>query len=232
MAGLISMSAPDLTRDEILDSFDLSAEDMLEVEVMLSGSKTYSNVVLESLAHETTNAGVQLLLLDRAKLVPMVLKNKNLNPKVVPPFLERMLSFGQGFIPYNSHHALHDLMAHKVVVADVELFKQVWHTALIFSKTTFSMSPSAEVCLLPVALDAYSTTEDNETNAMSIETLLFLLSYFSKWDDETIPREVKVVRGRILETRMEEIQVWIKANLHGCEGLPLSWVYRVYDFYE
>ena len=236
MAKLVSrdflLGIPRLTRPEILDSFSLSAEEMLEVEVMLSGSKTYSNVALEKLAYKTTNAGVQHILFDRATLVPIILKNKNLNPKVIPLFLKHLLSFDQGFLPFNSHYALHDLMVHKVVVADVELFKQVWRTALLVSKATFSMSPSAEVCLLPVALEAYSMAEDNAANAMSIETLLFLLSYFSKWDDLTIPRDVRVARKKILETRREEIRVWIKENLHGCDELPLSWVYKVYDLYE
>ena len=43
---------------------------------------------------------------------------------------------------------------------------------------------------------------------------------------------LKDLQEQIIEARREEIQEWVKVNMPDCEGLPLSWVYKVFDLYQ
>jgi hypothetical protein len=215
-------------KDSILESFNLSAAEMSEVEAVSLKLKKYSLFELEKLTRTTTNAGVQHVLLSRPDLVLDVLNSRNLNAKVIPPFLKRMQNFKTAPLPFNGPRAIYYLVSNKLVVADVGLFKQVWSTAEMMRVSQHTTKTIAsDDYLLYATLSEHSKAK---VNAMNVETLLFIFTYLNKHEDDLIS-SFKDLRSQILETRGKEIRAWVKVNIPDCEGLPLSWVYKVFDLY-
>jgi hypothetical protein len=220
--------------DVILDSFNLSARELLEIEAVsdkLMSPTPIEYKSLEKLAGLTCNAGMQYLMLDKGWLVSLVINNPNLNPEVVSHFLLRIRRIKLARYPFDITQAFHDLARNKLVISDVTLFKQFWATAGVVKRSQVPTETLAGESLLYSSMDEYSMNKQGAAHAMSIETLMFILALVSKRDVSSINPSLFSLCETILEDRREEIRAWVEVNMPEYDGLPLSWIYEVLDLY-
>jgi hypothetical protein len=176
---------------------------------------------------------MQYLLLDGAVLTMAIVNSGKLDARVVASFLDRLAKSEHKIPPSERDLApIHFLLYHKVVVANVKLFKQTW--ALTDIPRPYPLSPSQEAASdfanLYYALNATSTGANGE-NAMSMETLLLILSHLHRQEKYGIDPTLDKLRTKVLHVRSAEIKEWLGENMPNLVGLPLSWVLEVYDLY-
>ena len=234
-ATIVSLPyTPRFVTDMVLESFNLSARELLEIEAI--SSKLMSPVpteyeYLEKLAGMTCNAGMQYLMLDKGWLVSIVINNPNLNPEVVTHFFSRIRRMKFAKYPFDITQVFHDLARNKLIISDVTLFKQLWITAGFIQGSHVQTKTIGDESLLYSSLDEYPVNNQGAAPAMSIETLLFILALVSKRNVLSINPSLFNLCETILENRREEIRTWVEVNMPDCIDLPLSWVYEVLDLY-
>jgi hypothetical protein len=224
--------------EDVLKSLNLSDAENMEVVSLERNRHKYTMVALQGLAGRTTNAGVQFLLLDDPDSILSVVSNSNLSPLVVRLLAER-ISKVDALDPTNSrtrsfalktYRTIEGLMRHRLVVADVELFKRVWDSVKNFDEdtdATIQAITSTSAFLGLLRLNSVSSLESH----MSIETLLFILSRLVEAPESAIVPTSRELLDLILTNRRDEIAVWVKENMPDCVDLPLSWTLKVVDLY-
>lgn len=217
----------------VLDSFRLTPEELVEFKIVTGGFEHCDGEELEKLARTTRNAGLQHFLMGKDDLTLEVLGNHNLSVKVVNIFLGRVQALKAARKSFNSRYLLSELLKNKVVVADAKLFKRTWDimSDADTGGTSNFLRASYDDSMLRDSLASHSASKAGQVNAMSVGTLLFVLSHLNKRDPETILYSLVELRAKIIENREAEIRAWVKTHMSGCEDLPLSWVYEVFDLY-
>jgi len=224
-----------LVREAIIQSFGLSSEEEAEaLELNLNFDITLNTTQeeeLEELARTTTNAGLQYLFLGNDNLLLTVVGSKHLDSRVVSLILNEITNAKlQGFDSPLSP-AVFTLLTHKIVVSDVKLFKR----ALMTFETSNHL-PSTQVKVndflnFYYPLHFHSVAEGKESNAMSIETLLFILAHLHRNEKFGIETNLAIVRDKALKLRKIEIKEWVDENIPDCAGLPMPWILKVADLY-
>lgn len=229
--------------EDVIRSFNLTSKEQVEVIALqrqLSMAVTEENTHFEELARTSSNAGEQYLLSKRHGLIPSVLKNEKLDPRVVPLLLDILAgSETQVLVALHADDevqvivALHALFIHKVVVGDVKLFKRTW-LQLTTSKVA-SASPTDklfyESMVLADAMYYNPPTASGHVNNMSIATLLFILSYLNNSEDQDLVLTLKHMCDEAVEARRDEIKAWVEENMPDYVSLPLPWVVKCVDMY-
>jgi hypothetical protein len=214
-----------------LENFELSDLEKEEAIVIDQQMRDGCGSLLENFAYKTKNSGAQYLLARDERLLRSVIRNKDLNPVAVLFFLEHLAEQSKA-VPMNIVTWVIDtIITSEQIVADVKLFKRVWSVAEVLGHPDISMELFGYSSLLYDAMDARSTARNGEVNAMSVDTLLLILNYMSKFDSyETSPR-MRDLRDEIMIARVDELEVWVKINLPDYEGLPLSWIIKILDLH-
>lgn len=226
---LLPQSKADAEKD--LDSFKLTTSEKTELERFKRKDTERDFVQLEELAKTTSNAGVQYLMLDTSDLVAYVLNSKTLRPEIIPLFIERLLSFTTLPLLYTPYSALKTLILSPVVASDVNLFRQVWEAAVTLQLMEAVSQPLKGAALLATVLSKHSSGFNRERGPMSVETMLFILSYINKCDNGDFPLPVEIYVKQSLADHKNEIEAWVESNMPDYVGLPLSWVYECLDLY-
>ena len=227
--------SPALKRGEIIEflfaNFELSDVEKLEVRAIEKQLRNGYTSFLEDLSKTTKNAGVQYLFFYESLLVQRLIPmNKNLDPMVVLFFLENLSAVAVSVTRNVIRLIIDFLIMNEVIVADVTLFKRAWAVSEVH-KREINMETLAHNRRLYIALKTRSRAETGNVNAMSVETLLFILAKFSERDDSAIPALLRNLINEILENRREEIRVWVEKHMPDCIDLPLSWSYKLFDLY-
>lgn len=166
-------------------------------------------------------------------LIPFILSNAKLNPKIIPPFLERVNKEPSFSHLSEESQALEALLQHKVIVADVKLFKKTWIvTQAIRPSSTRKARLLHECIILSDVLYYHSAIASGHVSKMPIATLLFIMAHFANVDDQDLTPDFKILRTESLEVRHDEIKAWVGKHMPDCINLPLSWVFQVYDLYS
>jgi len=218
--------------------FHLSPEEEAELEALkpslIKLTPTQAKA-FERLAETTTNAGIQFLLLQQPVLIRRVVDSEYLDSRVVPPFLDYLMITRRGNVYQVEANAVGSLLSHETVVSNVNIFKQTLKTAMLLSTAPFSPERELENDLMYFhrALSWHSAAADIGGNAMSIETLLFILAYLSRQEDKYgLYVKLGILRTIVLEVRDIEIKAWIQENMPDYVDVPLAWVLRVYDLHQ
>ena len=219
------------SEEDVIRSFNLTPEEQVEVEALqrkLSGPIFKEDPQLEELARTSSNAGVQYLLSKMQGLVPLVVKNEKLYPRMVSSLLA-IFTGGK----YSDLAALHSFLIHKVVASDANLFKQAWKTNQV--SIASSASPASktyyEGMILADMFRYHPTATSGHVNSMSIATLLFILDYLNNSEDQDLVFILKQMCDEAVEARRDEIKTWIQENMPDYVDLPLPWVVRCIDMY-
>jgi hypothetical protein len=212
---------------------NLPPADRLEA---LSLDQIYDSAKRYSLAKDTLNAGVQYVLSNDEDTLSAVLNNPNLSPQVITLLTERIIDLD---LPTWTrwtqplYRTTIRLLKHKLVVADVNLFKQAWTAFKVFNKVTDNEIGVANMLkggtVIEDTLNLNAAMEQN--NAMGIETLLFIFSHLNGNDPATLSLSLKELREEIIVNRAGELEPWIEKNMPDYIGLPLSWPLRVLDLH-
>lgn len=214
-----------------LENFELSDLEKEEAIAIDQQMRDGCGSLLENFAYKTKNSGAQYLLARDERLLRSVIRNKDLNPVAVLFFLEH-LSAQPKAVPMNVVTWVIDtIITNEKIVADVKLFKRVWLIAEILDHPDISMELHGYSSFLYDAMDARSTARNGEVNAMSIDTLLLILNYMSKFDDYETSPQMSDLRDEIMIARVTELEGWVKVNMPDYEGVPLSWTIKVLDLY-
>ena len=212
---------------------NLSPVDRLEA---LHLDQIYDSARRYSLAKDTLNAGAQYVLSNDEDTLSVLLNNPNLNPQVVTMLTERIIALGPP-VWAGWTQMLYDttirLLSHKLVVADVNLFKQAWAAFKLFNKVADNemgtVNPLKGGTVIEDTLNFNSAMKQD--NAMSIETLLFIFGHLNGSDPTTLSRSLEELREKIIVNRASEFELWVEKNMPDYIGLPLSWPLRVLDLY-
>jgi len=222
--------------EETIQSFNLTSKELDEVEYYKARMLApVEEGELKLIAKTTTNAGLQHLFMERNNLIKLVARNDNLNPRVIPPLLDRITKgkAATSSISPAVSSALHSFLDHKVVVSDVKLFKQVWETSqAVISSNIFRPQDSVnDAANLYYALKFHSIAEGNNANAMSIETLMLILAHLSRREAYGLDPTLASVRDKAVKVRHDEIQAWVSENMPDFEDIPWSWILKMSDLY-
>ena len=191
-----------------------------------------------SLAETTVNAGIQYALLYDRDTFLRVFNNPNLNSQVVAMMVGDITNIGTTITLTRNRQTSHlyyltlKLLNHKIVVADVVLFKQAWNTFMAFKDAEYGLLDpfaASDVVVVEDTLELNSAREQD--NNMSVSTLLFLLGYLKKCEDTYTSGSLLRLRDRIVENRKVEIESWVKKNMPDYADLPFSWAHQVIDLY-
>jgi len=221
-----------------VQSFRLTPEEEAELETLKPRLDNVSRLheELEYVASTTVNVGIQYLMLNHPKLVRFVANSDDLDPRAIPPFLDRVVHTRQvGSLYVAEIAAVNSLSHHKVVVSDVDLFKRTWDVARLLNPRLRSPLKEAESDFdyFFYALDWHSTSSKDNANAMSIETLLLILAHLYRQEQKhEIDQVLDTMRAKALKVRDDEIKTWIQENMPDYAGVPLAWVLRVYDLHQ
>ena len=221
-----------------IQSFRLTPDELAELENLKPSldNFTSSREVLEYIASTTVNVGIQYLLFNQPRLVSFVANSEYLDPRAIPPFLDRVADTHQRRSLYVSEiAAVNALVEHKVVVSDVALFKRTWDVAKLLNPRLLSPLKEAESDFdyFFFTLDWHSTSSKDNANAMSIETLLLILAHLYRQEQKhEIDRVLDTIRAKALQARDIEIKAWIRENMPDYAGVPLSWVLKIYDLHQ
>ena len=239
MSAQQTMISP-ATLEAVIKSFNLTPKEEAALEALtpsLSNPNPAHLRALQEAATTTANAGIQYLLLTKPRLVRLVVYNEHLDPRTIPPFLERIVGAESGSLHPIEIHAVRSLLAHEIVVSNVSLFRQVWDATMLLNgnRTSLMGLVASNFNHLYNALNfrSISTENDSNANAMSIETLLFILAYLNEHDgkyeaDETM----ELMRMKALKAREGEIEAWVQKNMPDYVDVPLAWVLKAYDLYQ
>jgi hypothetical protein len=240
MLSSISSAIPRQTfleRTLVFESFQLSVEEKLEVDVLEKNIRSYSTPTLVSLATSTSNAGVQYTLIDYSDLVLVLIANKNLHPKVALSIVNRLsmlepLTFRTPWVTRVVNMAANALIKQRVVANDASLMKCAWEVAEVMNQPNIAANPTGFAgALLFDTLLLHSSPAHDTGEVMSVGTLLLLLSYVNKLDESHVPSPLRALSVRLSKQRGEEIEVWVKVNMPDYAGLPLPWILKVLDLY-
>lgn len=224
--------------DATIRSFHLTSAELAEVEALklylVSPTPTQSQA-LKDVARTTANAGLQYLLFNQPDLVKLVASNEYLDPRAIPPFLERIASTKRRSFPAEIH-AVRSLLPHKSVVGNVFLFRQVWEVLILLNDNlTSSVKEATNLTLLYSVLNLHSFPTKEDGNAMSIDTLMLVLAYMGNQalgGGVNIGLTMDAVCTKVLEAREDEIKAWIQENMPDYVDIPLSWVLRAFGLYQ
>lgn len=232
------------SEEDVIHSFNLTPEEQVEVEAL---QRTLSRAVpeeddhLEDLARISSNAGEQYLLSKRHNLVSFLVKNRELDPRVVPLLLA-ILADDEAQVPsailtddeVQVIVALNFLLIHKAVVGDVKLFEQTWklNQASRASSTPPADRAFYESMIISDALYYHPTATSGHVNSMSIATLLFIQNYLNNSEYQDLVFILKQTCDESVEARRDEIREWVSEYMPDYVDLPLLWALQVYDLHN
>jgi hypothetical protein len=234
LSVLPRQTAPE--RELALESFLLTPEEMLEVNSVYRELSRVPAHFFESMAETTSNAGVQYILIDYSGLALFLLDNKNLHPKVALSILDRVGKIEPSTLTELASirlvtKVMHALIRHPAITSDAQLFKRAWEFSKINLHGIRSKRFDYAGSLLLGALVKQSAIKNYSSEPMSVATLLLILSYINKLDEEQVNSSLRFFSNQLPKEHGPEIDAWIVANMPDCVDLPLSWVLEVVDLY-
>jgi len=234
---LLRAITPDTRMREIaIKSFHLSLEDeteSLDLNLRFDTLTAMQKEELHELAETTPNAGLQYLFIGETSLLQPIMENRFLDAKVVSLLLVRLKETEFSVLPFNALQDLLYLLQHPAIVADVLLFKQTWELAMAKIPPYRSSDQRTQIKWVNIyrCLD-WQSCEAKGPNAMSVETLLFILAYIARNDGPEFTHHLVEPRDKALEVRSLEIDAWVQDNAPDLVGLPLSWILEVSDLFS
>ena len=230
-----TLSDPGILMDTLrMERLHLSVEEELEIVNFQLIVKPWRPKAFAVLAANTKNVGIQHIMLNNhhfSQFRDEATCNPNLHPEAIILFLERLQELNPVYLQDKWRTALDSLIRHEVTVANVEVFKAVWATAVQVGHPNVPVSGNVYHSVLFRVLDSHSRAKAPFKDAMSVETLVFILSYLKNLDQNEIEPDLNKLVSLIIELRGGEISEWVAENIPDCEDLPLSWVLKILDLY-
>jgi len=219
-------SAPSL--QDMLNNFVLSKKETKEMELVKNYLLNNNKAKLTEIAANTSNAGVQCLLLGDWEYLRPLVHNPNLHKKV--------LLFISEYADNNGHYLVsQDLLFNPVLLKDAATFNKamvIYHDRhkRQYSGSGFTFSSDIADTLAGL-LQEYPIANVNKANGMDMSTLLLCFSYIAQNKDHSYFRNLYLRVESFSKSHKMLIDSWVKENMSDFEGMPLSWVLKNYDLY-